>query len=166
LTIVVLLVLAIVWAAVLIPPWLRNRAEGRPSQSIGAFRRQLTTLGRTRPGAPARDGRPAAGSALPAEAIVRAPARVPGSRRQTRKRRRDVLLVLAAAMVATLVAGLVLRMAPVLIAHAVVDALFLLYIALLVRMRGAAVEREMKLRFLPTGAQQMEPALALRRSAN
>src|SRR5205823_6092627 len=46
---VVLVVLAVVWAVVLIPPWLRSRAEGRPGDSIGAFHRQLTTLERTSP---------------------------------------------------------------------------------------------------------------------
>ncbi len=51
----VLLVLALVWAAVLIPPALRARQEGRPSDSITSFRRQLAVLRRTGP----RTGRPA-----------------------------------------------------------------------------------------------------------
>ena len=45
----VLLVLALVWAAVLIPPALRARQEGRPSDSISNFRRQLAVLRRTGP---------------------------------------------------------------------------------------------------------------------
>ncbi len=45
----VLLVLAVVWAAVLIPPALRARQEGRPSDSISNFRRQLAVLRRTGP---------------------------------------------------------------------------------------------------------------------
>lgn len=45
----VLLVLAAVWAAVLIPPALRARHEGRPSDSISNFRRQLAVLRRTGP---------------------------------------------------------------------------------------------------------------------
>ena len=45
----VLLVLAAVWAAVLIPPALRARQEGRPSDSISNFRRQLAVLRRTGP---------------------------------------------------------------------------------------------------------------------
>ncbi len=45
----VLLVLAVVWAAVLIPPALRARSEGRPSDSISNFRRQLAVLRRTGP---------------------------------------------------------------------------------------------------------------------
>lgn len=45
----VLLVLAGIWAAVLIPPAVRARAEGRPGDSIHNFRRQLTVLRRTGP---------------------------------------------------------------------------------------------------------------------
>ena len=45
----VLVVLAVVWAAVLVPPYLRSRAEARPADSIGHFRRQLATLQRTGP---------------------------------------------------------------------------------------------------------------------
>jgi hypothetical protein len=45
----VLLVLAAIWAAVLIPPALRARQEGRPSDSISNFRRQLAVLRRTGP---------------------------------------------------------------------------------------------------------------------
>lgn len=45
----VLLVLAGIWAAVLIPPAIRARAEGRPGDSIHNFKRQLTVLRRTGP---------------------------------------------------------------------------------------------------------------------
>lgn len=45
----VLLVLAGIWAAVLIPPAVRARAEGRPGDSIHNFKRQLTVLRRTGP---------------------------------------------------------------------------------------------------------------------
>jgi hypothetical protein len=38
------------WVLVLAPPLLRSRSEGRPSNSIGTFRRQLATLSRTSPG--------------------------------------------------------------------------------------------------------------------
>jgi len=40
----VLLVVAAAWAAVLIPPMLRSRAENRPNSSVTDFRRQLNTL--------------------------------------------------------------------------------------------------------------------------
>ena len=37
------------WAALLVPPYLRNRAENRPADSIGDFRHQLRVLQRTGP---------------------------------------------------------------------------------------------------------------------
>jgi hypothetical protein len=40
----VLLVVAAAWAAVLIPPMLRNRVENHPNSSVTDFRRQLNTL--------------------------------------------------------------------------------------------------------------------------
>jgi hypothetical protein len=82
------------------------------------------------------------------------------------KRRRDVILVLAGAMVATLALGLVPGFGMLLIVHLLVDVLFAIYVALLIRLRNTAAEREMKLRFLPGSQQTVEPALALRRSAN
>jgi hypothetical protein len=153
LTIVVLVVLAIVWAAVLIPPWLRNRAEGRPGDSIGAFHRQLTTLERTGPPEP---------KAPPASVATR----VRPARSRVQKRRRDVMVVLAGAMVATLALSLVPGLGVLLIVHLFIDVLFVAYVAMLIRLRSAAAEREMKLRFLPGAQQPVEPALALRRSVN
>lgn len=43
----VLLVLAAVWLAVLIPPMLRSRVQNRPNSSVTDFRRQLTELQNT-----------------------------------------------------------------------------------------------------------------------
>jgi hypothetical protein len=45
----VLLVLGATWAAVLIPPLLRNRIENRPNSSVTDFRRQLNKLQSTVP---------------------------------------------------------------------------------------------------------------------
>ena len=156
----VLVVLAVVWAVVLIPPWLRNRAEGRPGDSIGAFHRQLTTLERTGPEpAPPRSPSPSASGALPV-------ARPSSARARVQRRRRGVMLVLGAAMLSTLMLSFVPGLRPVLAAHAILDVLFVVYVALLIRLRGLTAEREMKLRFLPDTRQQVEPVLALRRSAN
>lgn len=46
---VVLLAVAAVWAAVIVPPLLRSRSENRPNSSVSDFRRQLSTLQRTVP---------------------------------------------------------------------------------------------------------------------
>jgi hypothetical protein len=44
------LLLGVIWAAVLLPPWLQSRREARPTASMVTFRRQLWSLARTSPG--------------------------------------------------------------------------------------------------------------------
>jgi len=46
---IVLLAVAAVWAAVIVPPLLRSRSENRPNSSVTDFRRQLSTLQRAVP---------------------------------------------------------------------------------------------------------------------
>ncbi len=59
---VVLLAVAAVWAAVIIPPLLRSRVENRPNSSVTDFRRQLSTLQRA---VPTRTMMPMRGMARP-----------------------------------------------------------------------------------------------------
>jgi len=47
--VVVFLLLGVIWAAVLIPPWLQARREARPIASIMSFRSQLWSLQRATP---------------------------------------------------------------------------------------------------------------------
>ncbi len=170
----VLVVLAIVWAAVLIPPMLRARAEGSPADSIGSFRRQLHVLQRTAPSAVAPANslgvpRYPAPAPVPTYQMARtfSPSPEASRRARTLRRRRDVLLALLAAMGLTFVLALVPGFGMLWGAHLVLDVAFLGYVGLLVRMRNLAAEREMKVRFLPTPANaQPQPALLLRRSAN
>lgn len=157
----VLLFLAVIWAAVLVPPLLRARAEANPADSIGNFRRQLHILQRTSPGlglAPANSLRflPTAGPVRPTPSVRRT---------RTLKRRRDVLFGLLGAMGGSLLLGLLPSLRVLWGLHLVLDALFAGYVVLLVRMRNLSAEREMKLRFIPTAAAP-EPALLLRRSAH
>ncbi|MDQ3756373.1 MAG: hypothetical protein M3394_00765 [Actinomycetota bacterium] len=162
----VLLFLAVIWAAVLVPPMLRARAEGRPADSIGNFRHQLSVLQRAAPGlvSPANSLR----SPMLPRPVLYGGARPVSSeaarRARTLKRRRDVLFGLLGAMGGSLVLGMLPSLRVLWGLHLVLDALFVGYVALLVRMRNAAAEREMKLRFLPSGPAP-EPALLLRRSA-
>ena len=195
----VLLVLAAIWAAVLIPPMLRSRAEGRPGDSVKTFHRQLSVLRRTaprrhrlpmgdhwsRPAAPlapplAPRGRtitasrptlaPRAAVATPEWAGLRAPA-ISSARSRTLRRRRDVLTALVVAAAVTLVLGALPFLRMLWTAHLVFDVLLIAYVAMLIRQRNAAAEREMKVRFLP-GPVSLEPAMVrqepvlLRRSAN
>ena len=192
----VLLVLAGIWAAVLIPPAVRARAEGRPGDSIHNFKRQLTVLRRTGPHTgraaggdhwyrshvspatvapvhgPLRSSRtaPAVAHRAPVRA-TRTPAPVSAARSRTIRRRRDVLTALLVAAVATLALGLLFSMGIMMITHVVADILLVAYVALLVHQRNVAAERDMKVRFLPQ-AHRLDPALLraepalLRRSAN
>lgn len=180
----VLLVLAGIWAAVLIPPAVRARAEGRPGDSISNFRRQLTVLRRTSPHASRQAGgdnwyrshvapgalTPVHGpmrstrTAAPSMAAYRAPVRgvrapaPSAARSRTIRRRRDVLTALLVAVVATLALGLLFHMGIMLVANVVADVLLVAYVALLVHQRNVAAERDMKVRFLPQ-AHRLDPAL-------
>ena len=186
-SLVVLVILAIVWAVFLLPQLFRARAE-RSSDSIGNFRHQLSVLERTTPAAsrsvtqlrpvsgprppvtgssPAR-GRHVAPGPRQAAAAPRPAAPRPGTasgRALARKRRRDVFCGLLVAMGATLVLSLIPSLRMMLVLHVVVDLVFAAYVALLVRARNVAAERELKVRFLP-GMVTPQPALLLRRSAN
>ena len=180
-TVVVFVILAVIWGAVLLPPYLQNRRESRPGDSIASFRAQLSVLERTSPGyrrtaGPSRSaltGRSAlSGAARPAAARLgaaadrrRAPVRAsaPASARvatrspaalrraEQRRRRRDVFVTLLAA------AGLTFLLA-----------LLVAYVGLLIQIQQRSAEREMKVRYLhrPAPVQASDPALLLRRSAN
>jgi len=179
---VVLLILAGIWAAVLVP-WVRSRVEPGPADSIGDFRRQLGVLQRTgpvsvapanrlrvppyQPGVPTPYSTPF-GQTRRATSPVASPLYQSGEaarRARTMKRRRDVFLTLLGGMAGTLVLGLLPPFRVLLVLHVVLDLAFAGYVALLVQMRNAKAEREMKLRFLPSPL-TAEPAPVRVRSAN
>jgi hypothetical protein len=200
----VLLILAVIWAAVLIPPALRARAEGRPADSITAFHHQLAVLRRAGPrgarggGWVPNDGgmaqpaftqrhvalvQPVVPTRVAARPMWNAPRR-PSARSMARRRRRDILFSLLVAAGATLVLGAVPALRILWLAHVAVDVLLIGYVALLIRQRNLATERDLKVRLLPTSRRHEaqlevegrwmdtdggwlgpEPAL-LRRSAN
>ena len=164
-----LLVIAMIWAVVIVNWVMHARAEARPADSIGTFRHQLHVLKRTAPPAvspanslSARRQAPAAPAPTYRMARTYSPDNI--RRARTLRRRRDVLLALLAAMGVTFVLGF-LGVSAMWGLHVLFDAAFAGYVAMLVRMRNMAAERDMKLRFLP-GPVQAEPALLLRRSAN
>ena len=161
----VLLILAVVWAAVLVPPMLRSRADGRPSDSISQFRRHLRVLHRTTPHglAPVGHSIPPVSSPYGSPITMRA---ADLSRRRAQERRKMVLVGLLGLMGGTLLLGLLPPLRLLLVAHVLLDVLFATYCALLVRMRSLASEREQKLRFLPrNGDFNAEPALVFSRTA-
>jgi len=70
----IVVILAVAWIVVLVPPLLRSRSDGRPSTSIGSFRQQLATLSRTAP-----DRRGVVRPLNRPMGVPRGPARHPGS---------------------------------------------------------------------------------------
>ena len=173
--VVALIVLAAIWAAFLLPPIFRARAENRPSGSISDFRRQLRVLARTSPSRTVSplpytqyaQYAPFAPRPMFSTAARPASASRTARNRQSVKRRRDVLVGLLVAMAGSLVLGFLPPLRALWAVHVVVDVLFVAYVGLLVYLRNLAAEREMKVRFLPTApAAGAEPALLYRRSAN
>lgn len=80
---IVLLAVAAAWAAVLLPPLLRNRSDNRPGSSVSDFSRQLSSLQRsvpTRGMAPMRSmSRPLTNSPLARPAAGGRPGQMHGS---------------------------------------------------------------------------------------
>ncbi len=173
----VLVILAAIWAAVLVPPYLQNRRETRPGDSIATFRSQLSVLERTTPGGrtsslarldvgrydPPRYVPPAA--RRPA-GVVRTPSTAALRRAEARRRRRDVFLTLLAAVVVTLPLAVLLG-GSAWILQGAIDVCFLAYVALLVSVQQQSIDREDKVRYLDLDAPRRtapEPQLLLRRS--
>ena len=179
-----LLILAALWAALLLPPYLRGRAENRPADSIGDFRHQLRVLERTGPTTlspantlrgptipqyvpptPRRSSLASEVSAARRYAAVRSMSPDAVRRRATQRRRRDVFLSLLALTGLSALIGFVPGLAAVHYVALLSGIALCAYVLLLLRIRNVAAEREMKLRFLPQHGAP-EPALLLRRSAN
>ena len=93
---IVLLVLAIVWAVVLVPGWIRNFLErGGRRTPMMAWQRQLDTLSRTTPaaGLPAPFG--ARVLSVDRRGVYQRPrSSVPNNSREAAVRRRDILRLL------------------------------------------------------------------------
>jgi hypothetical protein len=158
LAIPVLLILAVLWAAVLVPPVLRSRRESRGG-GVGDLHSRLGALNHRRSSARvmgARGGRAPLRSvptlqasrsrAIPGRA-ARGRRPVPGAARSTgemtpaQKRRRDVLLILIGAAIISL--GLSVLVNPMLwITQGVADVLLVAYLFLLVlQQRGSVASR-------------------------
>ncbi len=77
------------------------------------------------------------------------------------------MFTLLMGMGTTFVLAMVVSSTPLWMLHVLMDALFLAFVAMLVRVRNIAAEKEMKLRILPqpAGRPQPVPVLAMRRSA-
>ena len=69
-----------------------------------------------------------------------------------------LLFALVAGMAGSLLLGFIPGLGVMLLVHLVIDVLFAGYLALLLRMRNVAAERDMKLTFLPSNAVAPAPA--------
>lgn len=149
----VLVVLAAIWAAVLLPPYLQKRRAVHPHASIGDFRHQLAVLQRTGdPFAPA----------------VRATSGRGMSRTDAQRRRRDVFFTLVAAAVLTFLLALVAGGA-VWLLQLTVDAALLGYVAMLMQVQQQRTARAARanVRYLPADRRPSATQQALlRRQAN
>jgi hypothetical protein len=174
---VVLLVLAIIWGVLLVS-WLRSRTEGTLSDSVGTFRLHLSVLERAAPSTvapanrlrsgpvagrstipPYRSGAPIRGQRIgPSTRVASAPApavaRRPSGesimrRRRSQKRRRDVFFALAAGVFGSLMLAVLSGVSAMWSVQVFFDLVLTGYVALLIRMRNMAAERELKLTFMP-----------------
>jgi hypothetical protein len=158
LTTVLLLVLALAWGVILLV-WLRSRASETFSDSVGTFRQRLRVLQPDSPysdsGYPGRRGRtgeyPTMGRGYRRDMTgpgygpsPRAAALAARRRRESQRRRRDVLGLLAAVVVLSLVVAALSGSKAAVLFQVCCDLLFGGYVALLVRMRTVAAEREMR----------------------
>jgi hypothetical protein len=162
-TLLVLFILAVIWAAVLLPPYLQNRSESRPADSISSFQRQLSVLERRAVVVNPSLQRSNAPRSARAQTTYAPMTRV--SRSEAKKRRRDVLFTLAGAAAVTLVlafmlGGLVWGL------HLACDLMLGAYVVLLAQAQQRATERDAKVRYLPQRSPAPEPAFALRRSGS
>ena len=165
-TLLTLVILGVLWAAVLLPGYLRNRTT-RQSDSVMSFRRLLSTLERTGP-EPTRGFRgalpPRVSGVTPIPMHVASPM-MPSGRAEARRRRRDVLLTLVGAAGITLVLAVLLGGMAIWF-HLLADLFVVLYVGLLVQIRRSEAERSAKVRYLPATRPTPEPAaLLVRRRA-
>lgn len=163
---VFLVILAIAWAAMIVPPMMRRQREGRPGNSVVSFRQQLSTLERATPGSHLRPipnmARPLGGSTVASRPSMSASM----GRNQVIRRRRDVLVGLLGASAVTFLLA-------VAVGGTMITLLFLAsasalgaYVYALVQMRKRSTERSAKVRVLRPQSSSAMPAMALRRSAS
>ena len=153
LPLLVLLILALLWAVVLLPPLLRARTE-RAGDSIGDFNYRLGVLGRT-------NGTLQATSSLSQGPVVNPYA--PRPRVSAAKRRRDVLSGLVLTSALTFLAAYVTGAPALWAVHVLADVLLVAFLALWAWVRSLQQEQAHKVRYLHPSR---GPELALRRTAS
>jgi Flp pilus assembly protein TadB len=149
LTIAVILVLAVLWIAVLVPPILRARGQQSRSDSVGDFHHKLSSLGH----ANGHRARPSRVSSTRPIFVPRGAG--PATMSATQKRRRDVLFVLLAVVAATFLLAVVTRSMPFIALQILADVVLVGYVYLLIQYKNRTQEQRSKVRYL--GAAYREP---------
>jgi hypothetical protein len=172
LTLPVLIILAVLWAVVLVPPLLRSRSQ-RNADSIVDFNYKLDVLGKTNgnvdlpqtvtpPSPPTFSRDPLAVTAprAPRPTLVVPSA---GAAQRSAKRRRDLVRGFSVAIAGSLLLAAVTGSPAAWALQMVVDLLAGTYALLWAWSRSAQAERAEKVRYMP---ELRVPELALRRSAS
>ncbi len=150
----VLIILAVLWAVVLLPPILRSRSQHHSADSIVDFNYKLDILRRTN--GTRRSLRRHA--SVPVAPGVRGDAAM-----RSAKRRRDVMRTLGIAVLATLLVALLAGSGLAWGLQIFVDVLAAAYLALWAWARNLQADHAEKVRYMP---ELRTPELALRRSAS
>ena len=170
-TLPVLIILAVLWAVVLVPPLLRSRSQ-RTADSIVDFNYKLGVLGETNgntaqpvPAVPRLD--PLSHGPVPAVSPQVARKAVIGgggsAAERSAKRRRDLVRGFSAAITVSLLLAVATRSPALWGLQMVVDLAAGTYALLWAWARSAQAERAEKVRYMP---EMRVPELALRRSAS
>ena len=157
-----LLFLAVLWGAVLIPPWLAERPRDRPVQSMASFHRRLWQLEQLEP----EHLYPSSlDDAYEPDFDDDTPGGVPstGVSRVALRRRRQVFFFLLFAVVVSLGAVVGLRSVTAVAVHVGSLVLFTSYVTLLVRHHQRAAEQTSKVRYL-SPIRAPRPAVVVLRS--
>jgi hypothetical protein len=162
-----LLVLAVLWGAVLIPPWIADRRRDRPVQTMASFHKRLWQLEQL-------EQAPYASESLGHDELDDVDDDAPGGggmgagpgagvSRAALRRRRQVFFFLLSAVVGSLGALVLLRSTEVLYVHIGSLVLFTGYVTLLVRHHQRATEQVSKVRYL-SPIRAPRPAVVVLRS--
>ena len=174
----VLIILAVLWGVVLVPPLLKSRSRRTTADSIVDFNYKLDVLSRTnghrlgfrrRPTPADTDafaapvpGLNAPLPPLPAP-IAGVPALSAASAQRSAKRRRDIFRGLALAVTCSLLLAVSASSALTWTLQIIVDLVALAYVGLWAWARSVQAERRDKVRYMP---ELRVPDLALRRSVS
>lgn len=163
----VLIILAVLWGVVLIPPLLRSRSQ-RSADSIVDFNYKLDVLGRTngnRRSLRRRAPQPPESlhAPLSGRRAVAGPVFASGAAQRSAKRRRDIFRGLALAVSCTFLLAISVHSSLAWALQIFVDVVAVAYVALWAWARSVQAERADKVRYMP---ELRVPELALRRSAS